>query len=89
LSSDAEILKQNCSLRNRHLYLIHYITCDLVHLSNKVLTRVYPSKVVGPIGPTAIDRYRTIHISCTFELRSLGVRGCVGETTLTRDETFQ
>jgi len=34
----AKILKQNCSLRNQHFYLIHYITYDSVHLPNKVLT---------------------------------------------------
>ena len=45
MSSDDEILKQNYSLMNRHLYLIQYITCDSVHLPNKILTKHKISKV--------------------------------------------
>jgi len=30
---------------NRHLYLIQYITCDSVHLPNKILTKHKISKV--------------------------------------------
>jgi len=35
-------------LRNRHLYLTHYITCDSVHLPNKVLTGL--EKLLGLTG---------------------------------------
>jgi len=49
LSSEAEILKQNCSLRNRHFYSTHYITCDLVHLPNKVLTTLHTDYFVDKL----------------------------------------
>jgi len=46
-----------------------------------------PNKVVGPIGPPAIRP--PLHISSTLELRSLGMKGCVGDLTMTRDKAFQ